>query len=79
MALGATLVSVTGVVVGMRSSIAALTQQLQQLSRSYDGLSKELRESNERTAARLAEMAKEIAVLKYAQGVEAHIGPHEIG
>jgi hypothetical protein len=77
MALGATLVSVTGVVVGMRSSISALTQQLTHLSEAYDRLSDQMRASNERTAQRLAQLSEEIAVLKYAQGVEARMMPKE--
>ncbi len=66
MALGATLVSVTGVVVGMRAAIASLSAQLKEQGRDI----KEL-------AAQIQGMAKELAVLKYASGIESTISEKE--
>lgn len=60
LALGATLVSVTGVVVGMRGAISTLAAQLKEQADSLRELSHEVKE-----------MAKELAVLKYAMGVES--------
>jgi hypothetical protein len=60
LALGATLVSVTGVVVGMRSAIAALAKQVEDQRSVYTELAKEVHE-----------MARELAVLKYAMGIES--------
>ena len=62
MALGATLVSVTGVVVGMRSAIASLAKQLDKLGDSYESLS-----------GRVASLSERMAVLEYAEGVQADI------
>jgi cell division protein FtsX len=58
MALGATLVSVTGVVVGMRSAIASLAEQLKEQSTALKVLALEVQG-----------LAKELAVIKYAQGI----------
>lgn len=60
LALGATLVSVTGVVVGMRSAISTLAQQVKDQREMYTTLSNEVHH-----------MAKELAVLQYAMGVRA--------
>ena len=46
-------------------------------SEAYDRLSDQMRASNERTAQRLSQLSEEIAVLKYAQGVEARMMPKE--
>ena len=63
MALGATLVSVTGVVVGMRSAIATLAQQLHEQGNSLKELTHEVQA-----------MARELAVIKYASGIESETG-----
>ena len=57
-AFGATLVSVTGVVVGMRSAIAALGKQLESQGCRLDKLSDTVHE-----------MPLQLAVVKYAQGI----------
>ena len=58
LALGATLVSVTGVVVGMRSAITTLSGQLERQGARLDKLTD-----------RVDRMARELAVLQYAQGI----------
>ena len=58
LALGATLVSVTGVVVGMKAAIKTLADQLSEQANSLRDLTKEVQN-----------MAKELAVVKYATGM----------
>ncbi len=57
-ALGAMLVSVTGVVVGMRSAIASMTRQLGAQSEAVDHLREEI-----------SAMSKLLAVVQYAMGI----------
>lgn len=59
MALGATVVSVTGVVVGMRSSIHELAKQLDRQGSRIDNMADIVNTLNQ-----------QIAVIKYAMGVE---------
>ncbi len=57
-ALGATVVSVTGVVVGMRSAISSMGVQLQNQSSAVDHLREEI-----------SAMSKLLAVVQYAMGI----------
>ena len=59
LALGATLVSVTGVVVGMRSAISSMARQLDQQSTAVDNLREEI-----------SQMREALAVMRYAMGIE---------
>lgn len=59
-ALGATLVSVTGVVVGMKSAITMMSKQLEDQTHRLDALS-----------SKIAQMSEQLAVLKYAHKKES--------
>ncbi len=66
MALGAMLVSVTGVVVGMKSAVSALSAQLRVQGDDIKALTQEVKA-----------MAMTLAVLKYASGIETAIPEHK--
>lgn len=64
LAFGSILVSVTGVVVGMRFAIAALAKQLHEQGVRLDTLTDKVNS-----------LAQHVAILEYASGVQAEIPP----
>lgn len=75
LAFGSILVSVTGVVVGMRFAIAALATQMKEQGVRFDSQIKDQGARLEGLTDKVNSLAQHLAILEYATGVNTEIPP----